>query len=118
MLVVVLVLEVADILPLDQRNKIVAGNRALLKARKSTESRTRTTTRTRTIAKFRDLGLARLERSGSGNFGYEAGGALGCRDDSEPELRPGKTDKNSCVEQDIPYVHDSLKICQRPTTLI
>ena len=54
-LVVVLVLEVADISPLDQRNKIVAGNQALLEARKSTESRTRTTTRTRTIAKFRDL---------------------------------------------------------------
>ena len=50
-LVVVLVLEVADISPLDQRNKIVAGNQALLEARKSTESRTRT----RTIAKFRDL---------------------------------------------------------------
>jgi len=56
--------------------KLLRENRALLEARKSTESRTRTTTRTRTIPKFRDLGLARLERSSSGNFGYEAGGAL------------------------------------------
>ena len=49
--------------------KLLRENRALLEARKSTESRT--------IPKFRDLGLARLERSSSGHFGYEAGGALG-----------------------------------------
>jgi len=64
---------------------LLRENRALFEARKSTESRTRT------IAKFRDLGLARLERSSSGNFGYEAGGALstggGYRSEDLPSSR-------------------------------
>src|SRR5262249_21961235 len=48
--------------------KLLRENRALLEARRSIEWRT--------IPKFR-VGLARLERSSSGNFSYEAGGALG-----------------------------------------
>jgi hypothetical protein len=88
-LVVVLVLEIADISPLEQRNKIVGENRALLEARKSAESRTSTSTSTRTIPKFRDLGLARLERSSSGDFGYEAGGALGAGGGQRSKDLPG-----------------------------
>jgi hypothetical protein len=71
-LVVVLVLEKCRYLTLRPAEQNCCGeNRALLEARKSTESRTRTSTSTRTIPKFRDLGLARLERSSSGDFGYD-----------------------------------------------
>src|SRR5262245_37549010 len=79
----------ADISPLDRRNQIVAGESGSFGGRKSTASRTSTSTSTRTIAKFRDLGLARLERSSSGNFGYEAGGALGAGGGQRSKDLPG-----------------------------